>query len=42
VFDLSFLFLIPMLSTVVILTSHLLDEIPALNDKAHAGWDFWD
>jgi hypothetical protein len=42
VFDLGFLFLIAMLSTVVVLTSHLLDEIPALNDKAHAGWDFLD
>ena len=40
--DLDFLFLVAMLSTVVILTSHMLDEIPALNDRAHAGWDFWD
>ena len=42
VFDLGFVMLLPMLSTVVILTSYLLDEIPALNDRAHAGWDFWD
>jgi hypothetical protein len=41
VYDASFLLFVPLIATVVMLTSHLLDSIPALNSKSHSGWDFF-
>ena len=39
--EVSFLLFVPLIATVVMLTSHLLDSIPALNGQAHSDWEFF-